>query len=421
MQLLTRLRSLVPQARVALAGDAPDLSEYDFIFSLNTAKHPAEETALAQCGGSVVYANPDLTVDTPMTRLFTEQPRRPLARPERGPANEYVVTSRSLDVSLAEFPFLEYRARNSAGTVFHIRYSGLNTDGKEVQAWYESSPTDDRATGGQWQEGRVNLAEIARQAAGEPVTRLARIEIILDDTDKNGDFTLDLDYLRIIAADGRTGWAEDFETVNPWAVHASFEGTTGAEDRFDLIAQTENGNTFGRVKLRAVVSDVFPDGLDECTRMIVPLDGVRVLATADFEGKKVPLVLSQGKRYWLNTYSPDDRCWEALFSELMATALNRGVLFRSYSHAVTAAGLSSEENHSVSIIQQEPLPVDCVRLVAPPELNTPLPHTLPNVPGQMRLRVIHGNREEIPFPDPESDPPTVTLQPGEVVEITTNP
>jgi hypothetical protein len=302
--------------------------------------------------------------------------------------------------------------------VFHIRYAGLNAGGQEVQAWYESSPTDDCATDGRWLERKVNLAELANQGAGEPVTRLSRIEIILDDTDKNGEFSLDLDYIRIIDRDGRTGWADDFQKVDPWAVHASFEGTAGAGERFGIAAQEEDGNSLGCLTLQAVVSEGLPDGLDESTQMIVPLDRVRVLATADFEGTEVPLVLSRGKHYWLNTYRPDDPCWLALFSELMDVTLNRGVMFRSYSHAVTPAGLSSEENQGVSLIEEEPLPVERIRLVAPPELDEPLPHTLPTVHGKMRLTVVRGNRQTIPFPDPMSDPPTVTLRPGEVVEIT---
>jgi hypothetical protein len=68
-------------------------------------------------------------------------------------------------------------------------------------------------------------------------------------------------------------------------------------------------------------------------------------------------------------------------------------------------------------IQDEPLPIERVRLVAPPELDRPLAQVLPADPRKPTLRVIQGKRPTIPLPDPGSKPPAVTLEPGEVIEL----
>ncbi|MBM3862157.1 MAG: hypothetical protein FJ395_21230, partial [Verrucomicrobia bacterium] len=69
------------------------------------------------------------------------------------------------------------------------------------------------------------------------------------------------------------------------------------------------------------------------------------------------------------------------------------------------------------VAQEEELPIDRIRLVAPPELDKSLRFTLPASARPMTLRVIQGKRTAIPMPDPGNRPPTVTLEPGEVVEL----
>ena len=104
-------------------------------------------------------------------------------------------------------------------------------------------------------------------------------------------------------------------------------------------------------------------------------------------------------------------------SELLDTKLNRGVMFRSFSHGVREDGLTSNTDEQLMVIKEEELPIDRIRLVAPPELEQFLPHTLPVSRWPLTLRVIRGERQTIPWPDPDSKPPTITLQAGEVVEL----
>jgi hypothetical protein len=103
--------------------------------------------------------------------------------------------------------------------------------------------------------------------------------------------------------------------------------------------------------------------------------------------------------------------------DLTGLRLNRGVLFRSFSHSVRKEGMVSEKNEGLMTIQDEPLPIDRVRLVAPPELDRPLAHVLPVDGRRPTVHVLQGKRRTIPIPDPGSRPPTVTLEPGEIVEL----
>jgi len=358
MNLLGRLRFLVPQADVVLSGSRPELSAYDVIFCLNRTKDAEEEAALARCGRTVVYACPDPGVDTPLTRRFTPKPRRPVPRPDLGPANEYVIASRRVDVDLRRFPRLAFRCRNSPGTVFHIRYEGVDAEGKTVAAWYESSPTDDRQTGGQWEQNEVDVAAIARQAAGRPVARLTRIDLILDDLEENGEFSLDVDYLRMTNAAGETGWEDPFDAVADWTLHAAFEAVPGARSRFGFQAVKVEGATVGQMTLQAVVREQSDDPVDESTQWIEPLGEVRVLWQVERQGRQVPLLLARGRHYWLNTYSPGDEGWEKLIPDVLGLPVRRGVLGGSFSHAVTAGGLTTRRDESVMVVGEEELPID---------------------------------------------------------------
>lgn len=414
MGLLAQLRSLTPLADVVLAGTKRNLKDYAAIFALNMTKTPEEEAALASCERLVVYANPDLKSETSITRRFTAKPCRPLFSAARGPANEYVVATAKIGVDLRQFPILRYRFRNSPDTMVHIRYYGLNGKGQEVLAWHESSPTDDRQSGGKWLEDQANVAEIARQAAGEPISRLTRIEVILDDLDENGAFTADIDYLRFADAASKIGWSANFKD---WTVGASFGDQPGASTRYGFAPASESGHPFQRMTMAATVSDKVVPPVDEATRQIEPLDGVQVLVGATVEGKAVPVLLQSDRFYLLNTYSPSDACWEMLMPGLTGAKLNRGVLFRSFSHSVRKEGLVSQRDEGLMTIQDEPLPIDRVRLVAPPEWERPLPQVLPVDSRSPTLHVIQGKRQSIPLPDPGSKPPAVTLEPGEVVEL----
>ena len=119
----------------------------------------------------------------------------------------------------------------------------------------------------------------------------------------------------------------------------------------------------------------------------------------------------------LNTYSPSDACWEKLVPSLTGMRLNRGVIFRSFSHSVRKEGIVSERQEGLMTIQDEPLPMDRVRMVAPPELDRPSAQVLPADPRRPSVRVLQGKRQAVPLPDPGSRPPTITLEPGEVVEL----
>jgi hypothetical protein len=417
MQLLTRLRSLVPQADTALPGAVENFDDYEIIFCLNAKKHPDEEAALAAAEKAIVYAPPALGVNSPLLRRFTEKALQPLPFPDLGPENEFAVATRNVDIDRGRFSKLLLRCRNSPGAVFHIRYYGTNQAGQEVAAWFESSPTDDRQTQGAWIEEEIDLAQLTRRGAGEPLQRLTRIEVILDDLEKNGDFTLDMDFLRIVDVQGRVGWREEFETVKDWQLGATFAHRPDGPPRYGMRAASEDGVSIGRMKLTAISSNVLVGPVDEATRVIEPADGVRVVQQADHQGQAVPILLRRENNYFLNTYSPTDACWESLLPPLLQLPLQQGVTFSSYSFGVRASGITPLTNTQLTVIQQERLPVDRVRLVAPPELDESLPVTLPVGIVPSSGRFLRGARASHPTPDPDSIPATITLHPGEVVEL----
>jgi hypothetical protein len=148
-----------------------------------------------------------------------------------------------------------------------------------------------------------------------------------------------------------------------------------------------------------------------------PAAGVERLVEAEVEGEKVPVVLARGSTFWLNTYSPSNDCWEAIMPRLTGTPLHTGVLFRSYSHAQRADGLHSDQNARRMTIGDEPLPVQRVRLIAPPELDRPLLHALPLDWQRASLQTIRTTRPSTPYPAPGVEPPSILLQPGEVVDF----
>ena len=417
MDLLVRLRGFVPQAEVALPGRRLEVEKYAVIFALHAAKDARQEEALAGYQGRLVFADPEGGAESPLLRAFTSQPPQPRQRPDLGPSNEFVVARRKVDIDLARFPMLSYRCRNSRGTVFHIRSWGRPPSGQEVPAWYETSPTDDRQTDGAWEERRVNLAEVARRAAGGAISRLTRLEIILDDLDENGDFSLDIDFLRLADAQGNIGWQEEFDSVAGWQVDSSFGGIAGARKRYGFAAVSDAGQSLGRMTLAAISSDALGGDVDEATRQIQPRDGVRVVRTAVVDGQQIPVVLRCGNRFLLNTYSPSEDTWAAFLPEALGAPLHRGVIFRSYSHTVTQSGIRTRTEESWQVIPEEQLPIDRIRMVAPPELDRALPFTLPASSRPLKLRVVRGSRPAIPFPDPGSTPPAITLQPGEVIEL----
>lgn len=412
--LLAQLRSLVPQADVVLPAARRNLADYAAVLALNIAKDAEEEAALASCRCPVLYVNPDPKSDTPVTRLFTTRPRGPLFHADRGPINEYVVATSKMDLDLRQFPVLQFRCRNSAESMFHIRYYGLNGKGQEVPAWHESSPTDDRQAGGTWLAGQANVADIARHAAGEAIVRLTRIEVILDDLDENGTFSVDIDYLRFADAEGKIGWSAEFSN---WTTGVSFGEMPDAQKRYRFGPAVEGGQRFQRLTLVAVVSDKVVPPIDEATRRIEPLPGVQTLLHETVEAMAVPVVLARDRFYWLNTYSPSDACWDRLMPNLTGMPLNRGVIFRSFSHSVHKDGLVSAKQEGLMTIQDEPLPIERVRMVAPPELDQPLAQTLPVDPRRPSVRVLQGKRQSIPVPDPDSRPPSVTLEGDEVIEL----
>ncbi len=220
-----------------------NLADYAAIFSLNTVKDPAEEDALAACERDCDLRESAGDSQTAMTRRFTDRARRPLPRAVAGPENEYVVISRSVDIDLVTFPAaavpLPQHAQHRLST--SVIAAPRPTGAKSMPGWKPAIPTTaNRAASGL--RDRPTSPRSQQQAAGEPITRLTHIDVILDDLEPNGQFSLDVDYLRFVTAAGEIGWEESFDTADNWSVHATIEGVPGGQGAFRVFGAEGRGN-----------------------------------------------------------------------------------------------------------------------------------------------------------------------------------
>lgn len=415
--MLGLLRAALPQVEVVLSGHVSDLTPYAAVFAMNVLKNPLEESALERSGRPLVFANPLLTSATPLGARFTAAARKPLNDPGRGPANEYVAVTRKVDVDLSRFPLVQYRFRNSPGALFHIRYYGLDRQGNEVQAWYEGGPTEHRATRGQWLADQANVAEVTRHVLKEPLSRLSRIEVILDDMEDNGTFTLEMDYLRFSSPAGEVGLSVALDPAQgldgsfrfrtsarrPSAVwfhhgrgggpvdpshhaHSRRERESRAADRrIDLPDRSERrGRAAGRGhRGRQPGSRAPGPRWDLLAQHLHPVQ--RVLGGADSptdEGRLEP-------RGHLPEHVPLGQSgWGDVGDERRSDDHPR----RALAHRPRATGRAAGTGAC-------------------------MPHALPVDPRQPSLRVVQGARSSIPLPDARGGRATIMLEPGEVVDL----
>ncbi len=374
-RILYTVRRFLPQADVRISGELTfeSLSNYDIIVGLNRHKIATEDRWLADLAPikKILYFQPATRPATGMTELFTSAPRTSLLGDAAGLSpNEFVIARTSLHADLAACPILSFRVRNTPGSLFHIRLTGVDTNGNEHAAWVEESELDDQSTGGSWEERRVHAGSIALQAAGVPIIHVTSIDIILDD-EENGAHSLDLDYLRFESESGdTTSWHTEFDSLHGWLLFAgenvppsdrTFTSVSEEEVRYAQIAFLADNPKL----LEATVGEetgVLLQGGDHVQR-IIPAPGVQTRATITFEGEVFPLLLTHDDDAWINHYNDDgDRLWEEVFRLWTGRTGNpaarygvfNAVLMRDY---LNAGEVKRIEDIRWSRIRPEPLPI----------------------------------------------------------------
>ena len=112
--------------------------------------------------------------------------------------NEVAIAYEQISVDLNEYPTFSIRLKAPQTVYYHIRFSGLNLAGDDVEVWWESSPLDDRRGTGDWENITINLKLFSDLAAPlEQITVIDEIQIIIDDSmefDDVGNVSLYVDY-----------------------------------------------------------------------------------------------------------------------------------------------------------------------------------------------------------------------------------
>ncbi len=93
---------------------------------------------------------------------------------------QYVEIYRRLEVRTFDFPIFRVNVSVSSGAIYHIRFVGRDSFGAKHNVWWESSPLDDLRGESRWETRVVDLKEFSKEATGEPVPLLTRIQFVLD-------------------------------------------------------------------------------------------------------------------------------------------------------------------------------------------------------------------------------------------------
>ena len=337
-RLLYLMRVLFPTADVRVSGTftLADMSAYDRFIGLNRFKTAVEDQwlSISAAEKKVIYLNPARRPATRMTQLFTAELRQQ-AFEAGGDPNEFAIVRREVDIDLEQFPWLSVRVRNTAGSVYHVRFEGRDAGGARHVAWTEESPLDDETTDGVWDDRELEVGTLADRAAGVDIVRIASIDLIVDDME-NGDHHLDLDRLAFLPGPGGDpGWEDRFENLGVWDLSVSqsvlpddvswvrLEEAEGAFTRLGLIADDPKS-----IVVRTDFGGEEPVPIGDHVQVIVPLPEVRTLGVIEGEAGSVPGVLMRGDDAWINYYGPEaDALWEIVLREWTGEAGNREGLY----------------------------------------------------------------------------------------------
>ncbi|MGC8667292.1 MAG: hypothetical protein ACP5VE_04135 [Chthonomonadales bacterium] len=421
--LLQSLRYLFPGARVVLANraDRKMLAAYQILIAINRDRTKQQEEELLEClrrGARVAFINSSAQSTGPLMALFAAGPRRPaLTGVPLPPANQWVGASTPVDVDANRFPIFHIRVRNSPNTFYHVRFRGVDAQGTSYENHDNGSPLDWQTTGGGWAERTENAKEILEKFAGKPIVRITGVTVIVNGTGTSGDFHAEFQDGRFTGPNGEEGPSVPFGAANAWTPAASF-----ANSNLPGMPWGGVGNQGGgilQLTLKARMPGDTP--IDAATQIFALRRGVKVLTSAPFQKRAVPILLQSANAYCINSSAPTLPVYAALLPRLGLPAAHQvGFLtFQAVHGRVTA-------NHPTAVTSLEPaeLPLDWVRMVHLADMVLPAEYAYPVTSRPLAMVRTHSNSvraEEVTttvLPNSAcSVPGRVRLQPGDTVDL----
>jgi hypothetical protein len=111
------------------------------------------------------------------------------------------------------------------------------------------------------------------------------------------------------------------------------------------------------------------------------------------KGKFYPFVFKSDNLWVITRFEPDDRIYEAVFSEILGRPLNKGVLFSINGKVVEGDEVRIEVDERPMGIEEEELPIDDFLFVGSKEYSKPEVFTMPRITGDVEAEYV-GQKEK---------------------------
>jgi hypothetical protein len=423
--LLDAYRYLFPQADVVIGteADLAQMQKYRLIIALDVNRTAAQERnllSLARSGRRVAVFAPDSQIPGSLVSQFAAGKITPaLGSVPLPPANQWNGVVHSVDVDPARYPRFHIRVRNSPNTFYHIRFIGVDADGKTWENHDNGSPLDWQTTGGQWVERAEDAKAILEKYAGRPIVRITGLVLLLNATGISGDYHADYADARFTDAAGNVGASVDFGAAG-WEYRASFQNDpTGTLSVGKFQPVQVNGRTAMRVILRARLPGDIP--LDNTSVTFPMRPDTRALGWTTWGKRRVPLVLQRGHLLWVNSLSPSPDVYRALMPALGMPPV-RIVRFTTF--AVVKGSVTVNHPATPTVLAPAELPLDWIRMIQRADLPVPVSYAYPVTSRPLaEVRTRGGAARPVPLKTNVSEdgtcalPGMVTLQPGDTVDF----
>jgi hypothetical protein len=111
------------------------------------------------------------------------------------------------------------------------------------------------------------------------------------------------------------------------------------------------------------------------------------------KGKFYPFAFKSDNLWVITRFEPDDRIYEAVFSEILGRPLNKGVLFSINGKVVEGDEVRIEVDERPMGIEEEELPIDDFLFVGSKEYSKPEVFTMPRITGDVEAEYV-GQKEK---------------------------
>lgn len=393
--LLGDYRYLFPRADVALGSTVTpaELRKYQVVVALDRDRTPEQErnlVTLARSGQTrvVVFAPKN-----PAGSQFTSGPRKPAMEGMHPiPTDQWVSAQRDVDVDVTRFPIVHLRVRNSPGTLYHVRFQGVDQAGK---TWsnMNNGQLDFQVSAGKWVERAENARKILEESAGRPIQRITGILFYLDGVSQTANYSADLADVRFTDESGNVGARVDFSKPSDWRYFQNFTNDPKGERCVGSFKLSGANN--GAVHLSLHGYNVSGFAVDTTSEVFAPRPEARVLAWGTQERIRVPLVIQRGNLFFVNTLSSSPVVYGAL---MPALGFHGFRVARHTTFAAVRTDLRITNTTAPTILPREELPIDWVRMIHPPKIPVAVSYPYPATTRPLAMMRTHkGISESVPL------------------------